>query len=74
MKQCMAGLWKFVTRGGVILGFLAGVISTVLFVKSLVLKTASDDAFLHKVASHVRPALIIDEQFSILADQGGRGN
>jgi len=71
MEECMAGLWKFITRGGVVLGFLAGVITTILFVRGLVFKTATDDAFLHTVASHVRPALIIDEHSSILADQGG---
>jgi len=70
-KKCLAGLWKFVTRGGVLLGFLAGVITMILFVRNLVHQTATDDEFLHKVASHVRPALIIDEKFHILADQGG---
>ena len=71
LKRCMLGGWKFITRGGVILGFLAGLVTMILFVKGLVYQTATDEEFLHRVASHVRPALIFDEKFSILADQGG---
>lgn len=67
----MSGVWKFINRGGVILGFLVGLVTMALFVKNLVYQIATDEQFLHKVASHVRPALIFDEKFSILADQGG---
>lgn len=64
-------LWEQIKNGGILIGFIIGVVTMVLFVKGLVHSTATSDAFLHKVASHVRPALIFDEKYSIIADQGG---
>jgi len=71
LKKCMLGFWNFITHGGALIGFLVGLITMFLFVKNLVYQTATEEEFLHRVASHVRPALIFDENFSILADQGG---